>query len=393
MASFAPKKVVRTYSRQSKRPLCEEPPTKRRRVEAAIENVETEALATTSVVSATHQSSLARDESPPPTSSPKESPAIFSDQPARSSPPSSPTPRSSPPVQRRRPVFSIFKKQAKSTASINEPRAEKSQHAHRPPQVQQKKKPMVQMQLDLASETRKTCKTCGMQYIPSNLEDAALHKKFHAMNVGGMDLTKALVQRFRKNEIWSGGEGSFIAVVGRKDAPLLRSRASELLKIVNTELAAVPITDEELWSQKKHAVTADTKAVPVDRFKVYLYIRGSKCVGACLAERIREAFQCLDAGNTTAEDARKLPAVPHSSSLSISTEPEPAMLGISRIWTSNQHRKQGIATRLLDCARANFLYGMRIEKTKVAFSQPTESGGQLARKWYGRQAGWHVYTD
>lgn len=249
-----------------------------------------------------------------------------------------------------------------------------------------------------------------MQYIPSNLEDAALHKKFHAMNLGGMDFTKALIQRFRKNEIWSGGDGSFIAVVGRKDAPLLRSRVVDVLNIVNTELAAVPISDEELWSQRSPPAATYSqvgqvkpteaekptidKAKPelVDRFKVYLYIRGNKCVGACLAERIWEAFQALDP-DATSEHACELSPTSQSSSLSIGSKPDPAILGISRIWTSNQHRKKGIASRLLDCARSDFLYGMKIEKANVAFSQPTESGGNLARKWYGSKAGWHVYID
>jgi hypothetical protein len=268
---------------------------------------------------------------------------------------------------------------------------------------------MVQMQLDLASETRKTCKVCGMQYIPSNAEDAALHKKFHAMNLGGVDFTKPVIERFRKNQVWSGG-GAFIAVIGRKDALALRNRASDVLKVVNTELAAVSISDEELWSQTSHAASTDapiertdaTKtatsgiddpAIPlVDRFKIYLYIRGNKCAGVCLAERIWEAYTVLDP-TTPSPSAYGLPVAPQSSSISISTKPDPAILGISRIWTSNQHRKQGIATRLLECARSDFLYGLRMEKEKVAFSQPTESGGNLARKWFGGRAGWHVYVD
>jgi hypothetical protein len=265
---------------------------------------------------------------------------------------------------------------------------------------------MVQMQLDLASETRKTCKTCGMQYIPSNAEDAALHKKFHAMNLGGVDFTKPVVERFRKNQVWSGG-GAFIAVVGRKDALALRNRASDVLQVVNTELAAVPISDEELWSQTSHAdapveradarETATSRADDfteplVDRFKIYLYIQGNKCIGACLAERIWEAYTVVD--QTTASSfTQKLPVALQSSSISISTTSDAAILGISRIWASNQHRKQGVATRLLDCARSDFLYGLRIDKEKVAFSQPTESGGHLARKWFSCHAGWHVYID
>jgi N-acetyltransferase len=248
-----------------------------------------------------------------------------------------------------------------------------------------------------------------MQYIPSHAEDAVLHKKFHAMNLGGVDFTRPVVERFRRNEIWSG-HGSFIAVVGRKDTLALRNRASDVLKVVNTELAAVSISDDELWGQTSRTANADatergtasSKQQPsaeceanpplVDRFKIYLYIRGNKCIGACLGERIWEAYRVLNP--TTSPEQEDGDAVaPQSSSISISTDSDAATLGISRIWTSNQHRKNGIATRLLDTARSDFLYGLNVDKAKVAFSQPTESGGNLARKWFGCQAGWHVYVD
>jgi hypothetical protein len=252
---------------------------------------------------------------------------------------------------------------------------------------------MVQMQLDLASETRKACKTCGMEYIPSNAEDATLHRKFHAMNVGGVDFTKAIVERLRKNQVWSGGDGSFIAVIGRKDALALRNKTSDVLKVVNTELAAVPISDEELWSQTRAPSDGDAEHMaPVDRYKTYLYVRAQKCIGLCLAERIWEAYAVLPESPSSKPAFQPTLHIP-SSSISIGTTPIPAVLGISRIWTSNQHRKQGIASRLLDCARSDFLYGMVIEKERLAFSQPTDSGGRLARAWFGRTDGWGVYVD
>lgn len=260
------------------------------------------------------------------------------------------------------------------------------------------------MQLDLASESRKACKVCGMEYIPSNAEDAALHRKFHAMNVGGVDFTKATAERLRKAQVWSGGDGSFIAAIGRKDALALRNRTSDVLKVVNTELGAVPISDEELWSQTSgpgarnaqlHDSTqsnAQASTTTVDRYKTYLYVRGQKCVGACLAERIWEAYTVLAQDDASAQ-TRQLSPESKSSSISVSTATTTALLGISRIWTSSSHRKQGIATRLLECARSDFLYGLTVEKKKVAFSQPTESGGNLARKWFGCEDGWHVYID
>lgn len=254
------------------------------------------------------------------------------------------------------------------------------------------------MQLDLVGQHRKTCKTCGMEYIPSSAEDAVLHKKFHAMNFGGVDCTKTMVERLRQKQIWNGGEGNFIAVVGRRDALALRNKASDVLKVVNTELAAVPIEDEELWSQTTLSTTAETStddastAEKCDRFKVFLYIRGQKCVAACLAERIREAFPVL-AQDQGAEQQTQLPNESQSSSISVSTTADTVLLGISRIWVSNQFRKQGLARRLLDCTRSGFMYGLTVEKRLTAFSQPTESGGKLARKYFGSEAGWHVYMD
>ena len=246
-----------------------------------------------------------------------------------------------------------------------------------------------------------------MEYIPSNSEDAALHKKFHAKNVGGIDIGKAILARLRENEVWTGGDGSFVAVVGRKDPSSLRNKAVEVLEVVNAELAAVEIPADTLWSQNAELEKANKRiqedaegssssakrTTPSrDRFKMYLYIRGLKCVGACLAERITEAFLVL--GPEDSKDGKgEAPSDHHSSSISMSDTAEEALLGISRIWTSNLHRKEGIATALLESARSDFLYGMRIAKEKVAFSQPTESGGRLARKWFDKALGWHVYVD
>lgn len=227
------------------------------------------------------------------------------------------------------------------------------------------------------------------------------------MNVGGVDFTKAFVEKLRQNQVWAGGDGSFIAVIGRKDTLAFRNKAVEVLKVVNTELAAVIIPEEELWSQIRTPILGDATTnkkstqdsvigkracCTSDRFKAYLYIRGQKCAGACLAERIREAYTVVDQDDAS-EQAGQVPAEFQSSSISVGTVAEPAILGISRIWTSSLYRKNGIAKKLLDSAKSDFLYGMTVDKSMIAFSQPTESGGYLARKWFGRRTGWHVYSD
>ncbi|KAF2259950.1 hypothetical protein CC78DRAFT_502296 [Lojkania enalia] len=398
MASLKARKPVKTYTRQRKHSRSNEgPPMKRRRVDTLDRTLETNCPLPIDNIS----SSPSHDLSIYPPSSPK-GPRIFSNASLQSTPSSSPQrSKPSPPVQRRRPIFSFFKRQSDPAPGPLNPLSD------HPPNIPapglNPKKKLVQAQLDLVPDIRKTCKTCGMQYIPSNPSDIQLHKKFHAMNVGGIDLPKSFVEKvLRRKQVNGGADGSFIAVISRRDSTALRSRAVDVLNVVNTELAAVPIPDGLLWSQA-HVPSADLwapresgderemKITATDRYKLYMYILRHKCVGACLAERIHEAHTVLDREQVS--PAPDLLSRDSPSCISISSNKDPVMLGISRIWTSNLHRKHGIATRLLDAASKDFVYGMTVEKDMMAFSQPTESGGRLARKWFGRRNGWHVYVD
>jgi hypothetical protein len=53
-------------------------------------------------------------------------------------------------------------------------------------------------------------------------------------------------------------------------------------------------------------------------------------------------------------------------------------LGIAQIWVHQSHRRRGIATRLLDTARACIVFAYEFEKSEVAFSAPTSGGLALA---------------
>lgn len=304
-----------------------------------------------------------------------------------------------PPTQR---TISSYLKRKNAAASVTTPLSESDLNAQKLPA--RKKRRLTQMQIDLGGETRKACKICGMDYIPSNAEDAALHKKFHAMNVGGVDLKRSFVDSMRTCQAWKGEGGSCIIMISRKDPLVARNAAKKVLEVVNAELSAVEIGDEQLWSRVtvKDGLESDLDAAPrrmfnvqvsgvQGRFKAYLYIQGSKCIGLCLAERISEAYTVLG----VSEDGTRQTAAtsPSSSSITTKTQSDLAIVGISRIWTSNAYRKKGIARALLDCVAGTFLYGLRIPASMIAFSQPTESGGQLARKWFGMDSGWHVYTD
>lgn len=342
-----------------------------------------------------------------PSSPPAAENALFSsdalqDDSELSSAPSSPPRLPSPIPASRKPAFSFLKRKrpALDEGSASEPLSDITPNARKLPRLA--KKPLTQMQIDLGGEVRKTCRTCGMEYIPSVKEDAALHSKFCALNVGGVDMGKAFakddsVKRIR-SERAREDEREMVVTVDRKSSIAARNRTRKVLDVVNAELSATDIDDQHLWcalnpeqkiieTRKSSSEGGDRRG---DRFKAFLYLVHDKCVGFCLAEKISSAFGVVD-GCAAGEEGTKVITTSKSSSISVSTSADIALLGICRIWTSKAYRGKGLAVDLLECARNNFFYGVEAPKDLVAFSQPTESGGRLAERWFGAEIGWHIY--
>lgn len=339
-------------------------------------------------------------------------------------PPSSPPPRlPSPLIAARKPTFTFLKRK-RATATESCPRAAigplKDIINSIPGRERPAKKPrLTQMRIDLGGEIRTTCKICGMEYIPSNAQDAALHKEFHVANLGGVDVGKTFLKRYVSSVVWDsvkdatvevGHAPGFVMVVSRRSSRAERNKVRRILKVVNMELSAVDIEDERLWSQMVLSKTTasaeednlngagpasarDEKTTSCgDRFKVYIFVSGEKCIGLCLAERISKAYE-VESQNDDADTIKSNPGLSKSSSISVGPDAKPAILGISRIWTSVSHRRKGVAAALLDAARRNFIYGVQISKDMIAFSQPTESGGLLAQNWFEGAQRWHVYVE
>ena len=112
----------------------------------------------------------------------------------------------------------------------------------------------------------------------------------------------------------------------------------------------------------------------------YLYISKKKVVGLLLVKRINKAYELLYENSD-----EKTPTV------SRGTVSRPAIMGIHQIWVHNQHRHKGIATKLIECARGSFTFGMVIPIEKVAFSSPTEDGMGLAKGFVGNDEPILVY--
>lgn len=319
-----------------------------------------------------------------------------------STPPSSPPPAklTPPPPNPRKPTFSFLKRKQSSAkdASNGAPLAEVNSNSVRAsvdPPKKRKKPPqqsaLRQMQIDLGNEVRKTCSGCGMEFIPSNSEDAALHKKFHEMNTTGIDLGKAFVKANASRWVYEATrfDEGYVVIVDRKATPTAKSQARKVLEVVRKELSSPEIDDETLWSQTEPPshLQRNGSYEKVDRYKVFLHMKDSRCVGLCLTERIWES-RPVEKSSVEVNGSDQ----PNGSSITVGQDARPAVVGISRIWTSESSRRKGIAMDLLDCVVSNFIYGMEIPKDHIAFSQPTESGKRLAQSFFG-SGEWHVYNE
>ncbi|KAF9124516.1 N-acetyltransferase esco2 [Mortierella sp. 14UC] len=267
------------------------------------------------------------------------------------------------------------------------------------------------------------CPQCGMPYIRGQPEDEQIHDRYHRVALGGIDYpgykNEVVVSRFRdldgeanggasggrngsgggggvkgesglsssSSAVWRDAEGSRIVMVSMSDSgrtagsisaggsSFEKKKVKEVLDVVNKELGSVEFDPEQL-----------------DSCRVFLYISGKKKVVGCLiAERIKEGFEIMTLGE---ESERSLAESRTSGVRSMNTSgggaaifcskvPQPAICGINRVWVSSQHRRQRIASRMLDAVRERFIYACKLEPKDLAFSQPTGDGKELARQYLG----------
>ncbi|PGH10487.1 hypothetical protein AJ80_07531 [Polytolypa hystricis UAMH7299] len=402
--SFKRGLMMHTYGRPSRRVFDDDfrRAAKKRRVEPEKDIDESE----TNLQSAIRESSAVILSSPS-----RQNSAVFSEDPLDDDddddlstlPSSPPLVRLTPPVTTRKPTFSFLKRKRSSvsgtTTTNGTPLTEVNSNSVRPSTDPPKKKQqqiyhapaLKQMQIDLGVDIRKTCTGCGMEYVPSNAEDVALHKKFHEMNSSGVDLGKAFVRANASRWVYEAvrfDEG-YVVIVDRRSSPSARNQAMRVLEVVNKELSAPEIDDATLWSQTQppKRLRKNGSKEEADRFKVFLHMKDSKCIGLCLTERIWESHPVKRPNNTDKNGQS------HSSSITVGEDAHPAVVGISRVWTSASFRRKGIAMDLLDCVVSNYIYGIEIPKSQIAFSQPTESGCRLLEAFFGPDEEWHVYKE
>ncbi|EMD00257.1 hypothetical protein BAUCODRAFT_63120 [Baudoinia panamericana UAMH 10762] len=256
-------------------------------------------------------------------------------------------------------------------------------------------KQLTQMQLSLGQKVQVQCKECGMDYVPSLAVDRKWHNIYHKHIVDGYDVESSFVQGHTKNVVYDvEGATDRIFYVDHTARSVQKRKAEDVLMVVQKELGAVPIPRKDLWSSQ----SIDPLQPP--EYAAYMYIRGHRCIGFLLTQHISHAKRVLEPGPARKATEQPPSLEPAEQPLRISLQSFPAKLGISRIWTLASARKEGIALQLLDTAlkhqnrRAERVrHELHVEKQDVAFSQPTEAGTRLARRWFGEAYGWKIYVD
>ncbi|GFZ08930.1 protein CTF7 [Actinidia rufa] len=229
--------------------------------------------------------------------------------------------------------------------------------------VLNKKRSYAQFHLELGQSDflLRTCATCGFKYAAGDEGDETVHKTFHKNYTHGIQF-----------------------------------KVQDVVNMMEMELG-------EDWIFHK-------------RCKAYLFIDSQRIAGCLVAEPVKKAYKVLStslderAEDMTIKDARpnsttlrfgevifrrevirRAPSITNSEALesnlngAIFCEEEgvPAVCGIRAIWVTPCNRRKRIASHLLDAARKTFVMGVVLERSQLAFSQPTSAGKALASSYTG----------
>ncbi|KAM0731674.1 N-acetyltransferase ESCO2 [Formica fusca] len=199
------------------------------------------------------------------------------------------------------------------------------------------------------------CPECNVVYQLGNPEDENAHLNYH-------NSVRTLKFQGWKNErviMEDTFTSSRIILVEPHDSKQYWKKVSDILAIVDRDLGLADMSMSDYQGKK-----------------VLLYIREKNVLGILVAEPIQTAYRMI----------------PELIELNCCTaESTPTKCGINVVWTAMSHRKQGIATKLVDTLRSKFFYGYVMSLDDIAFSIPTPSGKTFAEK-YTKTKNFKVYN-
>ncbi|KAK6460640.1 N-acetyltransferase ECO1 [Scheffersomyces coipomensis] len=239
------------------------------------------------------------------------------------------------------------------------------------PEASRKKVKKVQAILNfsssLVSSQTKTCKICGMAYYEHINKEVEIHKKYHLTFINGIlwpDTFKckkvksfAIIQK-STTKLRKSNTIQLEIVTIDKTNKRQTNKVDQLLDLVNKELNAPE--DTKYWRDPLK-----------ESSKAFVVIIDDRAVGLCTTDTIEDIEL---QGRWMIHSSQSI--VPNQVNKNIK-------LGISRIWIAPKWRRLGIAKVLLEIVQSQSIYGVVLNKAQIAFSQPSHSGGLLAKEFNG----------
>ncbi|XP_062377042.1 N-acetyltransferase ESCO1 [Sardina pilchardus] len=205
------------------------------------------------------------------------------------------------------------------------------------------------------------CSVCGMLYSASSAEDESQHLLFHNQFISAVRYVG-----WKKERILGEYPDGKIILVLPDDPKYALKKVEEIREMVDNDLG---------FQQVETKCPSQTKT--------FLFISSDKKVAGCLiAEHIQEGYRVIVEPVPEGSEGEKV-MFERQRAWCCSTNPEPALCGISRIWVFSLMRRRGIASRMIECLRNNFIYGSHLSKEEIAFSDPTPDGKLFATHYCG----------
>jgi N-acetyltransferase len=251
--------------------------------------------------------------------------------------------------------------------------------------VAQKKKPTarktkdgkVQTFLDCGQKdfVSTTCSVCGLTFARGT-EDEKVHAKFHRKETAPVHFagwaTKATVaQRLPSATIVACPvAGEELDAVDKG----LRRAVEEVCEMINRALGFPSGSKEDSRTTTTTTISSPSLSERKSE-RLFVYVDPSaRALGGVIVERIKWAHRIVAGSGSGAEEG----------AVFCRNQEEPADAGVSRIWVHPSARRFGVATKLLDAVRSEFIYAYAIPLERLAFSQPTPDGLYFFRHYTGR---------
>ncbi|KAK0552588.1 DNA mismatch repair protein msh6 [Tilletia horrida] len=248
--------------------------------------------------------------------------------------------------------------------------------------VKATKPPLEQLILDFGQKTVVVCKTCQMSYDRSSTSDRTLHQKHHDDILKGPEWTNPTLLQ-AGTSVQNSADGPqdvrFLAYSlednGQSSWP---KKLHSFIEVVDQALGALPLPDDVLR-----------------RCKVFLALLRGRAVGLAVVGRVRPGSARRVADKSSEGDGPVSPTEDAIVAGDLIPDSELPPIGLHRIYVVPEKRRTGIASALLDCVVEHAVYGQSSaaliaayggQSGVLAFSQPTESGARLARRWLGKSS-------